>query len=320
MAVVNKIHLEKQTAAFLEELRAKKELPLYALSPEEARSVLEKLQASLIEKPDVDIEHKRVQIGKKSGVSIEIIRPKNSTKLLPPVIYLHGGGWVLGSANTHDRLIREIATGSQTAVIFVNYSPAPEAKFPIALEESYAALKYIAEQGEALNLDTSHIAIAGDSAGGNLAIAVCLLALERKGPKIDLQVLFYPVTNSDLTNGSYNEFERGPWLTKTAMEWFWNAYEPDTDTRKKPLVSPLQAPLEQLKGLPSTLLITAENDVLRDEGEAFAKKLMDAEVQVTSVRFIGAIHDFVSLNALAKTQVSKGAIALANSYLYNALH
>jgi acetyl esterase len=169
-----------------------------------------------------------------------------------------------------------------------------------------------------MNLDSSRLAVVGDSVGGNMTAAVTLLAKERGGPKISYQVLFYPVTDANFDTPSYREFANGPWLTKPAMEWFWNAYEPDAAARKKPTVSPLQASIDQLKGLPPALVITDENDVLRDEGEAYAHKLSQAGVSVTAVRYLGTIHDFVMLDALRDTPAARSAIALANASLIQA--
>ncbi len=311
------VMLEKNTANFIKDLESKgANEALYKHTPEEARAILEKLQSGPIDKPEVKIEEKIIHSKTKKEISFLIFRPKGSTEVLPVILFIHGAGWVMGSASTHDRLVRELAVGAHAAVVFVNYTRSPEARFPIAIEQCYAALQYIAEHGKELHLDTSHLAVAGDSVGGNMSIAITMLAKQRQGPKIECQVLFYPVTNSELNSSSYTQFAEGPWLTKAAMEWFWKAYEPDAAARKKPLLSPLQASPDELKGLPPALIITAENDVLRDEGEHYAHKLMQAGVDVTCTRFLGTTHDFVMLNALAHTPASRGAFTLANSYLH----
>ena len=224
------------------------------------------------------------------------------------LIYLHGGGWILGGFDTHERLVREIACGTRAAVVFVDYSPAPEHRYPVQIEEDYAATKYVAEHADELHIDPARLAIAGDSVGGNMVAAVSPLAKERGGPSI----AFY-----GFHSGSYNEFENGPWLTKAAMRWFWNAYLPNPDkaTQRDPHVSPLQASIDQLQGLPPALVITDENDVLRDEGEAYAHKLAEAGVTVTSVRYNGTIHDFLMLNALAGTPAARAAIGQVNAAL-----
>lgn len=310
--------LERNTDQFIQALAAKGGPPIYKLSIEEARKVLDGAQAGPVNKLPAQIEDRTIPGGPTGEISIRIVRPIKSSGKLPVVVYFHGGGWILGNKDTHDRLVREIANGARAAVVFVNYAPSPEAKYPTAIEQAYAATKYVAEHGQSLNLDSTRLAVAGDSVGGNMAAVVTLLAKERGGPKIDYQVLFYPVTDANLGNASYQEFANGPWLTKPAMEWFWNAYAPDVATRKRPTVSPLQAPIDQLKGLPPALVITDENDVLRDEGEAYAQKLIQAGVRVTAVRYLGTIHDFVMLNAIMETPAARSAIALANLNLQRA--
>jgi len=234
-------------------------------------------------------------------------------------MYFHGGGWVLRDRDTHDRLVREIAVGAQAAVVFVDYARAPEARYPVAIDQAYAATRYVADNAAELGIDPLRLAVAGDSVGGNMAAAVTLMAKQRRGPNIAFQVLFYPVTDSGFDTPSYNQFADGPWLTKRAMEWFWDAYLPDPAARKQPTATPLNASLDQLTGLPEALVIVDENDVLRDEGEAYARKLSDAGVRVTSVRYNGTIHDFVMLNALADTPATRGAIAQAVGALRRAL-
>ncbi|AHG46382.1 esterase [Rhizobium leguminosarum bv. trifolii CB782] len=226
---------------------------------------------------------------------------------------------MLGDAETHDWLVREIANGADAAIVFVDYERSPEARYPIAIEQAYAATKYVAEHAKEFKVDASRLAVAGDSVGGNMA-AVVLLAKERDGPAIDQQVLFYPVADANFDNGSYNQFANGPWLTKEAMKRFWNAYLPDEAKRKEPTASPLQATLEQLNGLPPALIITDENDVLRDEGEAYGRKLSQTGVKVTSIRYNGMIHDFLLLNAIAATPAARSAIAIASDTLRSTLH
>lgn len=230
--------LEKHTQAFIDHLKSMGGPPIYKLPIAQARKVLDDLQAQPVEKLPVRIEDLMIPCGPDGKVSIRIVRSNNSNGYLPAVMYFHGGGWILGNKETHDRLIREIAHGSNAAVVFVNFTPSPEAHYPKAIEEAYAATKYIAEHGKTMHLETSRLVVMGDSVGGNMAIAVTLLAKERKGPKIHYQILFYPVTDANFNNGSYKEFADGPWLTKAAMEWFWNAYEPNVANRKKPTVCP----------------------------------------------------------------------------------
>ena len=299
--------LEPITQQFIDDLMAAGGPPVYTLSPADARALLARQQSVPTAKPDAHIEDATFPVG------------PNGERLVPVIMHFHGGGWILGDVNTHDRLVREIAVGAHAAVVFVDYDRAPEAQFPIPLEEAYAVTKYVAENGSNLNVDSSRLAVVGDSAGGNIAAAVTLLSKERRGPKIAFQLLFYPVTDANFETGSYRQFQDGPWLTKSAMEWFWNAYLPNEAARKAIIATPLNATPDQLEGLPEALVITAENDVLRDDGEAYARKLWQAGVRVTCTRYIGTIHDFVMLNAIADTPAARAAIRQANVALRSAL-
>lgn len=310
--------IEPTTRAFLDSLNSKGGKQLYELSVEDARSVLSNVQKIDVKKLPADIEDRNIPGGPKGQVSIRIVRPKGNREILPVVMYFHGGGWVLGDKDVFDRLIREIANGAGAAVVFVNFTRSPEAKYPVAIEEAYAATKYIAENGKALNVDPSRLAVAGDSVGGNMAAAVTMLAKERGGPNIVFQVLFYPVTDANFDTPSYQQFATGHFLTREAMKWFWNNYLPEEETRKQPTASPLRASIDQLKGLPPALVINGEFDVLRDEGEAYAHKLIEAGVRVTAVRYSGTIHDFVMLNPIADTPATRAAISQANEMLRKA--
>lgn len=288
---------------------------LYNLGPEKGRAVFDEVQSSAVEKPDVDLEDLIVEGGPSGQVSVRILRPKNAPAVLPVIVFIHGAGWVFGNSHTHDRLIRELADSVQAAVVFPNYSLSPEAKYLMAIEECYTVLQWVAEQGAANGFDTERIAIAGDSVGGNLTSAVTLVAKERGGPVLKQQLLFYPVTDASFDTESYLEFAEGYHLRREAMMWFWDQYTSQASERGEITASPLRASVEQLKGLPPTLLITAEADVLRDEGEAYANKLREAGVPVTAARFQGTIHDFVMLNALATTPTTRAAMTLAVAWL-----
>ncbi len=307
--------LEPKTQAFIDALAARGGKPIYELSYADARKVLEDAQAGAVAKLPADVEEKVLPVGPGGEVSVRIYRPQGSQGPLPVVMYFHGGGWVLGSGNTHDRLLRDLVNGANAAFVFVNYTPSPEARFPVPIEQGYAATRYIAEHGNEFRLDTTRLAVAGDSVGGNMAAVVAQLAREREGPPIRYQVLFYPVTDAHMDTPSYSTFANGPWLTRAAMEWFWDAYAPNRTDRLKTTASPLVANIEQLRGLPPALIIVDENDVLRDEGEAYARKLIQAGVDVTAVRVLATIHDFAMLNALADTPASKTAIQLASEKL-----
>jgi acetyl esterase len=314
--------VEKNTKLFLEKLQQTVAPPIYTLPPTEARKVLSKLQALSLEKvppadnPPAEIENKTIPGGPNGEISIQIVKPQGSdNKTLPVVMYFHGGGWVLGGFDTHERLLRELANGSDAAIVFVNYTHSPEAKYPIALVEAYAATKWIAENGQTLNLDSSRLVVAGDSVGGNMATVVALLAQERGGLHIAFQLLFYPVTDANFDTPSYLKYQEGYWLTREAMKWFWDNYLSNDTNRKEPTVSPLHASIDQLSKLPPALIIVGENDVLRDEGEAYAHKLMQAGVSTTATRYLGTIHDFVMLNPITDTPAARGAIDQASHTL-----
>jgi acetyl esterase len=319
MADPNKPILEQRTQAFVDALAAQGGKPLYELSYADARKVLEDAQAIDVRKLPADVEDRVLPVGPGGEVSVRIYRPQGAQGVLPVVMYFHGGGWVLGSKDTHDRLVRDLVNGTNAAFVFVNYTPSPEAQFPVPIEQGYAATKYVAEHGNELGLDPSRLALVGDSVGGNMTAVVAQLAKERGGPAIRYQVLLYPVTDSSLKQKSYKEFADGPWLTKAAMAWFWDAYAPNKKDRKKAMASPLSATAEQLQGLPPALVIVDENDILRDEGEAYARKLLQSGVEVTAVRVLATHHDFALLNALADTPATKATVQLASQKLAEAL-
>ena len=307
--------IEPATRAFLEKLNAQKGPALYEIPIADGRAAFGKLQDIPVKKLPVDIEVLTIPVGPTGQTPIRILRPKGSKGPLPVIVYTHGAGWVFGDRDIFDRLLRDLVNGANAAVVFVDFTRSPEAKYPTAIEQSYAVVKYVAEQGGKHGLDPSRLATSGDSVGGNMTAAVTMLAKERGGPKIGMQVLFYPVTDANFDTPSYKEFPTGHFLTREAMKWFWNQYLPDEAARKKPTASPLQASVEQLRGLPPALIINGEFDVLRDEGEAYAHKLIEAGVPVTAVRFHGTIHDFVLLNVIAETPAARGAIAMACDHL-----
>lgn len=292
---------------------------LFDLGPEKGRVTVDEVQSSDVRKPAVEFEDRELPIGPSGNLAVRIIRPPHASKPLPVILYIHGAGWVFGNAHTHDRLARELAVEAQAAVVFPNYSLAPEAQYPTQIEECYALLEWIASSGAEFGLDASRLAISGDSAGGQLAIAVTLLAKQRSGPKIGHQLLFYPVTNAAFDTPSYQQFAEGYFLRRDAMQWFWQQYIPNEKERAEITASPLRATVEQLQDLPAALVITAEADVLRDEGEAYANKLRTAGVDVTCARFQGIIHDFVMLNALSETLATRAAMSLATQWLRKAL-
>ena len=310
------MHLDPHILDFLKELEARGGPALWTLSAASARDVLLSLQRSVtVATLPADCEDRTLRGGPTGEIALRIVRPQGVSGALPAVMYFHGGGWVLGDSETHDRLVREIATGAQATVVFVEYARSPQAKCPVAIEQAYAATTWVAEHGAAIGVDPSRLAVAGDSVGGNLATVTTLLAKERGGPPIEFQVLLYPVTDANFETPSYREFgAEGYWLTRETMRWFWDSYVPAPE-RHEFIVSPLHASLEQLRGLPPALIMTNEHDVVRDEGEAYAHKLMAAGVPVRATRSLGAIHDLVLLNPLAGTPAARAALAQVNETL-----
>ncbi|MFI6401923.1 alpha/beta hydrolase [Streptomyces sp. NPDC050548] len=292
---------------------------LFDLTPAEGRKAVDEVQSGDITKPAVDGEWATVPGGPTGQVRTRIVRPAGVTGPLPVIIYIHGAGWVFGNAHTHDRLVRELAVGTQAAVVFPEYDLSPEARYPVAIEQNYTVAQWVVREGATKNLDPTRIAVAGDSVGGNMTAALTLMAKERGDVPLVQQALFYPVTDASFDTASYHQFAEGYFLRRDGMQWFWNQYTTDETERAQITASPLRATTEQLTGLPPALVITGEADVLRDEGEAYANKLREAQVPVTAVRFQGIIHDFVMLNALRETHAAEAAITLAVTVLRKAL-
>ena len=288
---------------------------IYELPPEEGRALLEKVQKSPVDKLPVDIEDLKVDTGQWGSINVRFVRPEGNTDKLPVIFYIHGAGWVFGSAQTHDKLIRELAVRTNSVVVFPEYSRSPEAKYPTAIEQSYAVLQKLSELAESKGLDLTELAVAGDSVGGNMATVMTILTKERQGLPIQKQLLFYPVTDANFTTDSYQEFAENYFLTKEGMKWFWDQYTTDDSERSEITASPLRATSEDLADLPPALILTGEADVLRDEGEAYARKLRDVGVAVTQVRFQGMIHDFVMVNSLDQTNATRAAMLLATQWL-----
>ncbi|MEV4021078.1 alpha/beta hydrolase [Nonomuraea angiospora] len=311
------IALEPAAQAFVD---ATSEPPfLYQLSPAEGRKAVDQVQDQEIFKPEIDETWLEIPGGPTGTVKVRIVRPAGSTdQTLPVILYIHGAGWVFGNAHTHDRLVRDLAVGAGAAVVFPEYDRSPEVGYPVALEQSYAAAQWVVSSGAAHNLDGTRMAVSGDSVGGNMAIALTLLAKARGDVRFVKQVEFYPVTDAAFDTASYHEFAEGYFLGREGMQWFWNQYTTSEAERGQITVSPLRASLEDLAGLPPALIITAEADVLRDEGEAFAAKLRRAGVPATNARFGGIVHDFVMVNALHDTEAAKHAVLLAVASLKQA--
>ena len=292
---------------------------LYELTPAEARKVLDDVQAAPIDK--LPVEEQWITVPAEVGdVRVRIVRPPNAEGKLPVILYMHGGGWVLGNANTHDRLVRELAVGSGAAVAFVEYDRSPEVHYPVALEQGYATAQWILREGAAYGLDPERMAVAGESVGGCMTAALALMANERGDVHFVHQSMWYPVTDAAMDTASYEQFAEGYFLAAKGMAWFWDAYVPDLERRSEPYASPLRATDEQFVGLPPAFVIVDEADVLRDEGEAYAARLRTAGNAVTTVRYDGIIHDFMMLNPLSGTHATRAAVAQAISILRQALH
>jgi acetyl esterase len=285
------------------------------LSTTDARKVLEGAQAS------VKFDYSQVTESAKTitedglSVKLNIMRPKGVQGQLPVFIFIHGGGWILGDYPTHKRMVRDLVLGSGAVGVFVEYSRTPEVKYPVAINEVYAATKWVAKHGSEINVDGKRLAVVGNSAGGNMAAVVSILAKERKGPEIKTAILMWPTTNTDFTTESFRAFGADRFLTIPFMEKLYDLYVPDHAARNDIHVSPLLASVEQLKGLPPTLIQVAENDVLRDEGEAYGRKLLEAGVYATTVRYNGVIHDFGLLNPLADLPQTKDLFTQAAAQL-----
>ena len=302
--------------AFLDQINEPS--PVRPTTPAEARAAESRMQDIDVAKLRADIEDRSIP-GPSGQIGIRITRPLGAKQELPAVMYFHGGGWVVGDRDTHDRLVRDLAHAAHAAIVFVDYSRAPEAQYPVAIEEAYAATAWVKAHGRSVGLDPSRLAVAGDSAGGNMAAVVTLLAKMRGGPAIDYQVLFCPAVDASGDMPSHAEFADGYFLTRAGLASAWDQYAPGREVRGDPTASPLLATADQLAGLPPALVVTAELDIVRDEGEAYARKLITAGVPVTATRYLGTIHAFMLLNPLARTPATRAAIAQAGAVLREAL-
>lgn len=302
---------EYNTRAFLDALAVGGGKPLESLSPQEARAVLVGAQSSVkVDMSGVSVAEKTIEVDGKP-LKLTIVRPEGVKGDLPAFMFFHGGGWVLGDYPTHSRLIRDLVVNSGAVAVYVDYTPSPEAKYPTAINQAYAATQWVSEHGKEINVDSSRLAVAGNSVGGNMAAVVALKAKEAGAPKLRFELLLWPVTDASFNTASYQQFAQGHFLTEPMMQWFWDNYTTDPKQRAEIYASPLRASTEQLKGLPPTMIQTAELDVLRDEGEAYARKLDAAGVTVTHVRYNGMIHDYGLLNPLAHVSATQAAMRQA---------
>ncbi|PLZ03903.1 alpha/beta hydrolase [Burkholderia sp. WAC0059] len=312
-AVSVPIQPDATTSKLLAALNSGKGPAINTLPPAQARQVLTDAQNSVkVDLSGIDVSNRTIQ---EDGLSVPvtIVRPQGVTGTLPVFMFFHGGGWILGDFPTHERLVRDLVVQSGAVAVFVDYTPSPEAQYPVAINQAYAATKWVAEHGNEIGVDGSRLAVVGNSVGGNMATVVALMAKDKGGPAIRFQGLLWPVTDHNFNDGSYRAYAEGHFLTRPMMEWFWDAYTKSEAQRNEIYASPLRAPLSELKGLPPALIEVAQFDVLRDEGEAYGRKLDAAGVDAATARFNGTIHDFGLLNALAGDAPTKAALkAMAN--------
>jgi acetyl esterase len=285
------VAVDEATSAFIAQMAESGLKPLHEMTPEEARGLggawLE-LYGSGPEVGSVSDDAVPVEGGE---VPVRIYQPAGAARAL--IVYYHGGGWVIGALDEFDVLARQLVDRTGATVVLVDYRLAPEHRYPVAAEDSWAALVWIADHLEELAGSRVPLIVAGDSAGGNLSAIVAQRAKAEGGPDISLQVLVYPVTDADLDNASYTDPANQLLLSRDAMIWFWDHYAPDPEDRKNPDASPLRA--DDLSGLPPAVVLTAEHDPLRDEGEAYADKLRAAGVPVQHQRFDGQMHAFFTM-------------------------
>ncbi|MBA4017957.1 MAG: alpha/beta hydrolase [Pirellula sp.] len=314
------VAIDHRVRNLLKQLNSGGGKPLEEMSPTEARQVLIGLQASVT----LDLPPAKVSTFPLSyegqQVDLTVVRPAGVEKTVPAFMFFHGGGWVLGDFPTHERLVRDLVAYSGAAAVFVNYTPSPEARYPVAINQAYAATKWVSEFGREINVDGSRLAVVGNSVGGNMAAVVALMAKDRGGPQICFQGLMWPVTDASFDTDSYHQFAEGRFLTRNMMKWFWDNYTTDANERAEIYASPLRAMTEELRGLPPALIQTAGNDVLRDEGEEYARKLDAADVDVIAVRYSGMIHDWGLLNPISQVPATRASLLQMGEELKRRLH
>ncbi|MFB6605251.1 alpha/beta hydrolase [Streptomyces noursei] len=285
------------------------------LGPEVARQALRESQVDRFEDLDVEAVYRVASVGPSGLIGFWTVRPTRASGPLPTLLYLHGGRWALGDAQTHARVIGELVDGTGACAVVPEYSRTPEARYPVALEECYGLLAWVVNRADELGLDPDRLAVAGDCAGATLAAAVTMLAKSRGGPRLSAQLLYYPLTDSRCDSPSQRQFATGYLLTRRALRAYWARYVTDPDLRQEPTASPLRALTEDLVGLPPALVVTAEADVARDEGEQYARNLRTAGVEASAVRFLGTIHDFVALHALHGSAPARAALVTGHAFL-----
>jgi acetyl esterase len=302
--------IDRRSRAFLAELN-KDASPFWELPGEQPRTIVTALQDSTpVDLSGIQVEERSITVDHRT-IALYVVRPAAATGTRPVFMFFHGAVWIAGNFANHSRLVRDLVVGSGVVAVFPEYTPVPEAQFPVQIEQAYAATEWVGEHTAELGVEGGRLAVTGNSVGGNMAAAVTLMAHDRGGPNIVFQQLLWPALDTDLDTESYRRYGEGRFLPRAFMEYGWDHYAPDAETRRHRYAAPLQASIEQLRGLPPTLIQTAENDVLRDEGEAYARKLDEAGVDVTCVRYNGAIHDFALLNALRDVPSTDAALRQA---------
>jgi acetyl esterase/lipase len=310
--------IDPQVRSFLADLN-KDSSPFWELPQPKPQEILTALQNKTpVDMSGVTTTERTISQDGRS-MKLYVMTPERVTGKPGVLFFIHGGVWIVGNFQNHQRLLRDLVVGSGQIGVFVEYTSLPEARYPTQLDECYAALKWVAEHAGEFGADGSRIAVAGNSVGGNMSAALSLMAKDKRGPKIACQVLLIPATDASVDTDSYHEFATGRFLSRAFMKYGWDLYVPDEKTRNSPYVSPLRASTKELRGLPPALVITAENDPLRDEGEAYARKLEDAGIAVTATRYNGMIHDFVTLNALRHVSAVEGALQQASAAIRDGL-
>lgn len=307
--------IESHVKSFLNVLNSGTGKPIEQLDPVAARAVLTGAQQSVkVDLSGVEVSEKTIK-AEGQDLKLTIVRPAGDKGKLPVFMFFHGGGWVLGDFPTHQRLVRDLVVNSGAVAVFVNYTPSPEAHYPVAINQAYAATVWVAAHGNEINADGSRLAVAGNSVGGNMAAVVALMAKDKKGPAIRFQLLLWPVTDANFDTHSYEQYANGRFLTANMMKWFWDNYTTDPAARAAIYASPLRATIAQLTGLPAAFIQVAQNDVLRDEGEAYGRKMDEAGVEVTVVRYDGLIHDYGLLNPLSTVPAVRSSVLQAGAEL-----
>ena len=314
-------HIDPQVRVFLKALNeaGKGQTPIFKLPGSGPADALTALQDKTpVDMSGIEVTQRTIT---EDGVTVpvHIMRPAGASGVLPVIVFYHGGVWLVGNYENHKRLVRDLVVGTNAVAVFVDYTLIPEAKFPTQINQAYAALKWVGEHGAEINVDPSRMAIAGNSVGGNMAAAIALMDKDKGGPALRMELLLYPAVGADFETGSYKMYGHDRFLTTEFMEYGYDLYAPDLQTRKNRYCVPMMATTEQLKGLPYTLIQVAENDPLRDEGEAYGRKLREAGVISTVTRYNGLIHDFQVLNAINDVPAVQASIKQAVDELKNAL-